>query len=121
MLFNQCPNTHLYLCHIDHSELKLGIQYLIIWSHIDVVHTYIGICYYKCNYGTTMAIFKPVTHISNTIVKVRDVMMLVQDEKRKYYKIIKQKQNIQNAMEIRAVNKLLQYIIGDDSFIYYIL
>jgi len=64
-----------------------------------------------------MSIFKNVTHIGNNIVKVSNVMMLVQDEQTKYYTIIKQKQNIQNAMELRAVNKLLQRVIGDD-FIY---
>ena len=35
-----------------------------------------------------------------------------------YYDIILQKQNIQDAMELRAINKILQRLIGDESFTY---
>jgi hypothetical protein len=35
-----------------------------------------------------------------------------------FYEFVYQKYNIQNAMELRAVNKILRRIIGDDSFTY---
>jgi hypothetical protein len=37
---------------------------------------------------------------------------------RKYYKLVSSKEKIQQSMETRAVNMVLQQIIGDDTFTY---
>lgn len=39
-------------------------------------------------------------------------------ERLSYYEICLKKHKIQDAMELRAVNKILQKIIGDDTFVY---
>ena len=36
----------------------------------------------------------------------------------KYYMVIHQKEKIQNAMELRAINQILKKIICDDTFVY---
>jgi len=43
---------------------------------------------------------------------------LICSEIDKFFEMIPQKHKIQNAMELRAVNQLLQRIIGDDTFTY---
>jgi hypothetical protein len=40
------------------------------------------------------------------------------DKSRTYHKIVQQKEKIQSAMELRAVNIILRSIIGDDTFNY---
>ena len=56
--------------------------------------------------------------VVNTNTKTDIRVIKFYDELREYYCVDFQKEKIQNDMELRAVNKILQQIIGDNTFKY---
>ena len=106
---------------IDFNNLKfkhINIKNLII-GNIYLIKTFLG-----RKYESRKGIFVN-SHFLNKFVYFR--MRLIEgfsyityclDDSSYFYENVSKKQTIQDAMELRAVNKVLRQVIGDESFSY---
>jgi hypothetical protein len=98
------------------NELVKGTKYSILKTiGIHYTGTYIG---YTQNITNRVVIFNnaKIIYRNNNSSLLKQIMF--DDESREYYCVDFQTEQRQNAMELRAVNKILQQIIGDNTFKY---
>ena len=97
---------------IPSSQLEINVKYFIEYTCIQYtgeynIKEYIGI--YKGSYkGIDSSNF----YILNRLY------VFYNDYRMNYYEVDYQKEKIQDAMELRAVNQILQLITGDNLFTY---
>uniref|UniRef100_A0A6C0EU19 Uncharacterized protein n=1 Tax=viral metagenome TaxID=1070528 RepID=A0A6C0EU19_9ZZZZ len=102
-------NNSTFKC-LPIDDLEEGKQYLIRTCvrkrYITKVGTFIGLSKYSY-YG-----------YFDVRMPVSGFLRFSFNETSYFYDFVSQKYKIQNAMELRAVNKILRRIIGDESFTY---
>uniref|UniRef100_A0A6C0ET17 Uncharacterized protein n=1 Tax=viral metagenome TaxID=1070528 RepID=A0A6C0ET17_9ZZZZ len=104
---------HLVLKEVNFNHLNNGDKYII--KRKGTIH-FIG---KFINYTNNIANFDKAYSIHGTIkINVQDLCIYYERNSYKYYRVILQKNKIQEEMELRVVNLLLQRIIGDTSFKY---
>jgi hypothetical protein len=112
-------------CEIDIDELVTGQKYMI--QEISYQHTiiyYSVFSHYVTGYITEWN--KPSYRVDTpyTGIKYKPTMRFEKinlnnlTKKASFFKLICSKEKIQNAMELRAINLILQNIIGDKTFTY---
>ena len=97
---------------VEYNSLIVGEKYGIIHKKSLISYDIIGICIsYNKTFSTFDILNKYKKHSSryNTIFYMNSSFR---------YFLLNQKQKIQEAMEKRALQKILQEIIGDNAFIY---
>ena len=100
---------------VNFYQLKTNKKYIITDLNGAFYYTGIFTHYYKS--GKDIAQFKDV--VCNVPIKRQcGYVTFSYDIGRKYYTVHSKKNDIQNAMEKRALTKILITIIGDDSFIW---
>ncbi len=113
---------------VDEKTLIQGIKYKIVDNHpyynrkyISVFNKY-DIDQFNVKYllwGKTIFIVEIVDPYSEISYVYKDMTMPIKGlYDRHIYKLVSSKEKIQCAMELRAVNIVLQNIIGDNTFIY---
>lgn len=97
---------------INFYDLKIGNEYFITGEEIDIIY-YKGIFEghaFNCAEFHSIQLVYPY-FIDNYCDRAFHLY-----PKRYYYKFVSKKKEIQQNMETRAINKVLQRIIGDDCF-----
>ncbi len=69
-------------------------------------------------FGSNISMFEEVKDVSKPTEIYIWKLEFYDDSARTFHKMIRQKEQRQNAMELRAVNLLLQRIVGDNAFKY---
>ena len=111
----QTISTTLEFIQVNFYQLKPNKKYIITDLNGAFYYTGIFSSYHMC--GKDVANFKEV--ICNVPIKRQcGYVSFSYEIGRKYYTIRSKKNDIQNAMEERALTKILTKIIGDDSFIW---
>ena len=112
----------LNLCEIEQDELIVGQKYMIIDHHSQYCRILYSI--FK-NYATPF-----ITDWGQTVYEIHydrgypekydasKIRLYGHIKKNTFYKFTPEKEKIQNAMESRAINLILQNIIGDKLFTY---
>ena len=106
---------NLVLKEVDFGNLKHGNKYIM--KRMGTIH-FIG---NFTNYNNNIAHFdKAYSFIGTKKINVQELCLYYEKHKYsyKYYRVILQKNKIQEAMELRATNMVLQRIINDTSFKY---
>jgi hypothetical protein len=121
---------------IETSELKKGMKYKIIEENLRYVRIFVGMYngsfydynpYSRKQYLWWYNLYYIISPKNNRDVPFTNPMYYGNMEmiiapmsiyNRKMYKLVLSKEIIQRAMELRAINKILQNIIGDTSFTY---
>ena len=98
---------------INFYHLKKNHKYII--TEIYGVFHYVGIFSHYQKGSIDMVIFKNVTCI-NPVERSCGYVTFSYQIGRRFYTIISKKKQIQEAMELRALNKILKNIIGDETF-----
>jgi len=100
---------------VNFYQLKTNIKYIV--TDLNGAFYYTG---YFCIYlkrGKDIAQFKDV--ICNVPIKRHcGYVTFSYDIGRKYYTLVSKKDQIQNAMESRAINLIIQNVLGDTNFNY---
>lgn len=98
---------------INFYSMEIGKEYFISGIELDIIY-YRGIF---DGYSYNCATFHSIQVIYPSYVDYGERAFHYYT-KRYYYKFVSNKKKIQQAMESRALNKLLQHIVGDDNFIW---
>jgi hypothetical protein len=96
---------------INFYTMEIGKEYFITGIEIDIIY-YRGIFE---EYAFNCAKFHSVRLVYPYYIDYPDRVFHLYP-KRYYYKFVSKKKEIQQNMETRAINKVLQKIIGDDFF-----
>ena len=100
---------------VNFYQLKRNTKYII--TDLNGAFYYTGqFCLYIKN-GKECAHFSNVT-CNVPVKRYCGYVTFSYDIGRKYYTLASKKDKIQNAMESRAINKILKQITGDDTFHY---
>ena len=105
-MFNNMEQVNFY-------QLKQNHKYVI--SDLYGAFHYVGIFDHYRYSGKDMVIFKNVVCI-NLIERPCGYVNFSYSIARKFYTVISKKKEIQQSMETRALNKIIQSITGDDLF-----
>jgi hypothetical protein len=97
---------------IKFSNLKIGKEYFITGEEIDIIY-YRG---YFEGYLYNIAKFHSLLLVYPKTYYYADYKTFHSYPKRYYYEFVSKKKEIQEAMESRALNLILQNIIGDKCF-----
>ena len=100
-------------CQVNFYHLKPNKKYIV--TEIYGVFHYVGIFSHYQKGSNDMVIFKNVTCI-NPLERSCGYVTFSYQVGRRFYTIVSKKKEIQEAMEARALCKILNNIIGDDSF-----
>jgi len=118
---------------VDEETLIHGTKYkiIVVMFHANIyTKTYISIFdEYDVNghdiewflWGETTLIIEHYNPYTKEIIYDKNTSMpkyIFNDKQRDIYKLVLSKEKIQYAMELRAINKILQNIIGDPKFSY---
>uniref|UniRef100_A0A6C0EY99 Uncharacterized protein n=1 Tax=viral metagenome TaxID=1070528 RepID=A0A6C0EY99_9ZZZZ len=109
-------------CEIDIDELVKGKKYMIREIFYDYTRTTFSIFdHYETPYitnwnKTIYTILSP--ELDLDVIYANNIRLNNMIKKAYFYKLETVKEQIQNAMELRAVNLILQNITGDKTFIY---
>jgi hypothetical protein len=98
---------------VNFYQLKPNHKYII--TDLHGAFYYIGTFNLHRYSGNDIAIFKNVI-CTSPIERPCGYMSYSYSISRKFYTLISKKKEIQQAMETRALNKILQKIIGDELF-----
>jgi len=100
-----------YSMEVMYHELIIGEKYGIITKHSPISYEIVGKC---LTYNKTFSTFE----ILNTFKKYKTTYKTIfyMNSSFRYF-ILNQKQKIQEAMEKRALQKILQNITGDNTFL----
>ena len=101
-------------CQVNFYHLKHNTKY-IITDMIGIFH-YVGWFNHYQNMGD-IAVFKNVV-CTSPYSRPCGYVTFSYSVERKFYILISKKKKIQEAMELRALSKILKQIIGDESFIW---
>ena len=99
---------------INFYDLKYGIKYLITGIDTDEIY-YVGIFE---RYENNRAKFH-LLRLMNPYLYHATYRAFTYDPNRYFYQFLSKKRQIQEAMEKRALNKIIQKITGDDTFVWY--
>ena len=99
---------------INFYNLIIGKEYFISGNEIDIIY-YKG---YFEGYLYNCAKFYSIVAVYPSVYYYTDYKVFHNYPKRYYYQFISKKKEIQNAMEIRALNMILKNIIGDEYFLW---
>ena len=96
---------------IEFNDLKIGKEYFITGSEIDVIYykgIFEGHSYNSAKFHSLKLLFPFYMNFGDRAFHVC--------LKRYYYQFVSKKKEIQQNMETRAINKLLQTVTGDECF-----
>jgi hypothetical protein len=96
---------------INFYNLQIGKEYFITGSEIDIIY-YRGIFE---GHAFTCAEFHSIQLVYPYFMDYGDRAFHLYP-KRYYYQFVSMKKKIQQNMETRAINKVLQRVIGDENF-----
>jgi hypothetical protein len=102
-------------CQINFYHLERNKKYIITELH-GVFH-YVGIFDHYQKGAIDKVIFKNVNCI-NPVERACGYIIFSYQIGRRFYTIISKKREIQEAMEKRALSKILKQIIGDETFVW---
>ena len=102
-------------CQVNFYHLEKNKKYII--TELRGIFHYAGIFVHYEKGSIDKAIFKKVTCI-NPVERSCGYIIFSYQVGRRFYTIVSKKKEIQEAMELRALSKILKQIIGDDSFIW---
>ena len=102
-------------CQVNFYHLQLNKKY-IITDMVGIFH-YVGWFNNYRNMGNDMAVFKNVV-CTSPYPRPCGYVNFSYSVERKFYTFISKKTQIQDAMEARALNKVLKKITGDELFIW---
>jgi hypothetical protein len=97
---------------INFYDLQIGKEYFITGEEIDIIY-YKGIFE---GHAFTCAEFHSIQLVYPYYIDNYGDRAFHLYPKRYYYKFVSMKKQIQQNMETRAINKVLQRLIGDDNF-----
>jgi len=100
---------------VNFYQLKQNTKYII--TDLNGAFYYTGWFSDHSKNGKDLAYFSNVT-CNVPIKRYCGYVTFSYDIGRKYYTLVSKKNEIQNAMETRAMNKILKQITGDESFHY---
>ena len=109
-LINETPEK---FCQVNFFQLQKNKKYIV--TEIYGIYNYVGIFSHYQPGTINIAIFKKVNCI-NPVERNCGYVSFSYQIGRKFYTIISKKKEIQQAMEKRALNKLLKKITGEDLF-----
>ena len=118
------PFQHLEFIKVLWNELIINKKCLIVHNEVNSICVYYGTFY---RVGRVMAHSRYI-HLKNATATLKynnnDIVCIYENthifhpDNNEYFILVPKKQIIQSAMEARAINKILQQIIGDANFIY---
>ena len=97
---------------VEYDSLKVGEKYGIITKNSPITYDIIGIC---ITYNKTYSTFDILNKFKKHSARYKTIFYMNSSFR---YFLLNQTQKIQNAMERRALQKILQQIIGDNTFVY---
>lgn len=114
----------LNFCEVDIDDLKVGEKYMIQERSYQHTRTIYGVFaeyitqhiteWEKCMY----TIESPYIHHTMYYTTHTRMRINIITKKCEFYKLVSSKEQIQQDMENRAINLILQKLIGDDAFNY---
>ena len=102
------------------NKIKIGKKYLIHY-HMGNFTPYVMYTGMFIRYTTEPRNYIHLYHYGDSYNKefiLSNSKKLICSDVDDFYEMLPQKHKIQSAMELRAINKLLQRIVGDDTFTY---
>jgi len=121
----------LIFVQITHNELVQGTKYKIEENFLYYLRTFICIYdgkIYECDINNEIeeyTVWKNISFVAEHTIEKNIIKRLYLDSiqmsemyLKQIYKLVSSKEKIQNAMETRAINTILQNIIGDKTFVY---
>ena len=97
---------------VQYHSLMIGEKYGIITKNSPISYDIIGTC---ISYNKTFSTFDILNKHKKHSARYKTIFYMNSSFR---YFLLNQKQKIQDAMEKRALEKILQQIIGDNTFIY---
>ena len=95
---------------IHYKDLTIGEKYGIISKNSQLTYDIIGIC---MSYNKIFSTFEIINRSKKYSAKYKTIFYMNSSFR---YFLLNQKQKIQDAMEERALQKIVQQIIGDQYF-----
>ncbi len=102
-------------CQVNFYHLQRNIKYII--TELNGIFHYVGLFDHYEQGTIDKVIFKKVTCI-NPIERSCGYVTFSYQIGRRFYTIVSKKQEIQQAMELRALSKILKQITCDESFVW---
>lgn len=100
---------------VNFYHLQPNKKYII--TELNGIFHYVGIFDHYERASIDKVIFKKVTCI-NPVERSCGYITFSYQIGRRFYTIVSKKKEIQQAMELRALSKILKQIIGDESFVW---
>ena len=97
---------------VHFKDLKVGETYGIKWSQSRMNEKYIGKCMSMSQYKSSCIFKVKMKYFWNNEEKSMYNESMYYDRMGYHFYILNQKEKIQNTMELRAYNKIIEKIIG---------
>lgn len=112
----------LNFCEVDNDDLKIGEKYMIQERSYQHTRTIYGvfaeyITQHITEWSKNMYTIES-SYMQTETYYASNIRLNIITKKCEFYKLISSKEQIQQDMENRAINLILQKLIGDDAFNY---